>query len=162
MRTGDRIVAETFDTLRKSLLTAVQRQGFEEAIDFCSEKASALTSLYGDTVMVRRTSLRYRNPGNKPDSLETHVLEAWEREVSAGHKPVTSVFRDEGRVHYFKPITMQALCVNCHGSPGKDIQPPTLTAIRKQYPGDKAIGFKEGDLRGSWHLIFLEHADRSK
>ncbi len=47
------------------------------------------------------------------------------------------------------------LCLQCHGTPNQDIAPETLAAIQKLYPGDKATGFKLGDLRGLWRVTFL-------
>lgn len=151
---GDRIIAQTFDTLRHSLLSAAQSGGFPGAIDFCNENARALTDLYADSVQIRRTAVRYRNPENKPDSLERTVLKAWESDITAGRTPSSRLVRQNGVVHYFKPIVMQAMCVNCHGAPGKHVNPATLSVIREKYPQDFAIDFEEGDLRGSWHLIF--------
>jgi hypothetical protein len=46
------------------------------------------------------------------------------------------------------------MCLNCHGTPGKHIQDATLTKIQQLYPEDRAVNFKEGDLRGLWHIIF--------
>lgn len=153
---GEKIIANTFDTLRQSLLSAIQTQGFPHAIDFCNEKANAITVLYGDSVTVRRTAVRYRNLANKPDSLELQVFDTWLREMQSGAGLHGKLIRDpsDDQIHYFKPIVMQALCMNCHGVPQKNIQPATLSAIRKHYPQDLAIDFEEGDLRGAWHLVF--------
>lgn len=154
---GDRIIAQTFDTLRHSLLSAAQSVGFAGAIDFCNENATVLTDMYADSVQVRRTAIRFRNPKNKPDSLEHNILKAWETDVSAGRKPAARLIRKNGEIHYFKPIVMQGVCVNCHGVPEKHIQPATRAAISEKYPDDLAIDFEEGDLRGSWHLIFEQN-----
>jgi hypothetical protein len=50
------------------------------------------------------------------------------------------------------------MCLACHGDPQKDIQPAVLQTISKLYPDDKAIGYKEGDLRGAWHIIFRNNS----
>lgn len=156
MAIGDKIISQTFDTLRNSLVNAIQKEGFEGAIGFCHENATGLMPAYTDSVVVRRTALRYRNPLNKPDVLETEILEGWSKTHSAGEKLAPRLVRANGQLHYFKPIHMQAMCMNCHGSPQKNIRPATLSAIRKNYPGDMAIDFREGDLRGSWHLVFSD------
>lgn len=156
MATGDRIISQTFDTLRKSLLSAIQKNGFDGAVGFCHENAARLMPAYTDSVVVRRTALRYRNSLNKPDAMETEILEGWNMAHSAGEKLAPRLVRKNGQLHYFKPIHMQAMCMNCHGSPRRDIHPSTLSAIRKNYPGDLAIDFKEGDFRGSWHLVFVD------
>lgn len=155
-KAGNRIIAVTFDTLRNSLLEAIRSQGIEEAIAFCSENAYSITGVYADSVTVRRTALRFRNPANKPDSLELLVL----KEMSGQPKTIegtgTKIVRHEssGEIHYFKSIVLQPMCLNCHGTPGEQIKEATLARIQQLYPDDKAVNFKEGDLRGVWHIVF--------
>lgn len=152
---GDQIVALTFDTLRNSLLRAIGEQNFDEAISFCSEKAYGLTDAYADTFTIRRTALRVRNPGNRPDSLELAVLIEMGNQVQAAQSPGAKVVRTSHAVHYFKPIMLQSMCLNCHGIPGDQIQPGTLSRIEQRYPQDQAVNFREGDFRGVWHITFL-------
>jgi hypothetical protein len=61
---------------------------------------------------------------------------------------------EKGMVHYFKPILLQPLCLNCHGNEELDISPAVLAMLKKEYPEDKATGFAAGDLRGMWHITF--------
>lgn len=152
---GDQLVALTFDTLRNSILSAIGEQGFAYAVQFCNEKAYPLTASHASPdLIIRRASLRYRNPSNQPDSLEHTVFE----EFQSG-SPRTKLIRTTGEVHYIKPIIMQAMCLNCHGSPDLDIKPETMAAIQRNYPQDKAIGYAEGELRGIWHIIFRSEPD---
>jgi cytochrome c553 len=46
------------------------------------------------------------------------------------------------------------MCLNCHGAPGKEIAAATVSKIQELYPDDSAVDFKEGDLRGVWHIVF--------
>lgn len=156
MSEGNKIVALTFDTLRKSLLHAISSQGIDGAIRFCNENGYSLISTYADSVTVRRTALRYRNPGNSPDSLEQVVLDEMTATIKSGGVYDARVIRrpSSGEVHFFKPILLQPMCLNCHGTPGKQIQPATLTSIQNLYPNDRAINFSQGDLRGAWHVTF--------
>jgi Protein of unknown function (DUF3365) len=153
---GNAIVALTFDTLRNSLLNVISTQGMDGAIPFCNENAYSLTTTYSDSVVVRRTALRYRNPDNRPDSLEQAILDEINTNLLSGGKPETKVVRRSSmkEIHFFKPILMQPMCLNCHGTPGKQIQNNTLARIQQLYPDDRAVDFKEGDLRGVWHIVF--------
>lgn|SRR5690606_10608685 len=151
---GDRIVALTFDTLRKSLQGAIAQGNFEGAIAFCREQANPVTTTYADSFKIRRTALRVRNPDNRPDSLELAVLIGMGNEMQAARQPGVKVVRTSNEVHFFKPIILQAMCLNCHGTPGQQIADRTLTRIRELYPADQAVNFKEGDLRGAWHITF--------
>jgi len=153
---GTHIVAITFDTLRSSLVKAISSQGIDGAVAFCNEKAYPITATYADSVVIRRTALRYRNPNNKPDSLELLVLGEMEGLVKSAKIPNSKLVRHSstGEIHFFKPILLQAMCLNCHGTPGQQIQKTTLARIHQIYPDDRAVNFKEGDLRGLWHIIF--------
>ena len=156
LRRGDSITVITFDTLRKSLLRAIDLYGVEGAIPFCHENASTLTTSYADTFFIRRTSMQYRNPANAPDALEKLVLTKMASVVQRGANPRPEIIRDNSTasVHYFKHIMMQPLCLNCHGKPGSEINEPTLEKVRKLYPQDLAVNFKTGELRGVWHVTF--------
>ena len=50
---------------------------------------------------------------------------------------------------------MQPMCLNCHGEKAV-LAPGVQDALNKIYPDDKAVGYKEGDLRGAWHITFLK------
>lgn len=156
VREGNNIVTLTFDTLRNSLVHAIETHSVEGAIEFCNEKAFALTSSYSNGVAVRRTALRFRNPSNKPDSLESIVLQEFDREIKSGNGAEIQIVRTASseEVHFFKPIILQPMCLNCHGTPGQDIKPATLARIKEFYPDDQAVNFNRGDLRGVWHIIF--------
>jgi hypothetical protein len=153
---GNHTVARTFDTLRNSLLKAIHEKGFPGAITFCNEKAYAITNTYADSITVGRTAVRYRNPENRPDSLESSVLKAMEEQMKTATTPGIKLVRNTstGEIHFFKPIMLQPLCLNCHGAPEKQIQNTTLARIQELYPDDRAVNFKEGDLRGVWHIVF--------
>ncbi|WP_276372648.1 DUF3365 domain-containing protein [Chryseolinea sp. H1M3-3] len=158
VKAGNQLVAKTFDTLRSSLLTAIKAKGFADAISFCNENAYPITDIYADSVKIRRTSLRYRNSNNQPDSLELSVLTVMEEEMKSIKKTDTRLVRNSatGEIHFFKPIMLQPLCLNCHGTADKQIQPETLARIQELYPTDQAVNFHEGDLRGVWHIIFAK------
>jgi len=155
-REGDRIVALTFDTLRNSLLHAISAHGIDSAIKFCNENAYELTTTYADSVTIRRTAMRYRNSRNRPDSLERFVLDEMNSKTKSGTLSDLRVVRrtTSGEVHFFKPILMQPMCLNCHGKPGTEIQSSTLARIQDLYPDDRATNFSQGDLRGMWHITF--------
>lgn len=151
---GNRISAVTFDSLRSSLIKAINTAGLSGAVSFCNIKAPEITQQYADTFLIKRTALRYRNTNNKPDSLELDILLKMTDEVETVRIPKSRLVRDKGVVHYFKPTIMQGMCLRCHGKPREQIPAPALTEINRLYPNDKAIDFKEGDLRGIWHITF--------
>ena len=153
---GDTLIARTFDTLRSSLLRAIGEKGFPGAVSFCSTEALSLTNTYTEQgITIKRTSDKLRNPANSPDALEQKILSEYKsrKQNKLELKPVLEEDA-AGNNHYFKPIVLQAMCLNCHGDKASQIKPDTWEAIQKKYPNDSAFDYKEGDLRGIWHVVF--------
>ncbi len=159
---GNSIVKKTFDTLRNSLQTAISQSGFEGAVPYCQTAAYSLTNIYAsDSVTIRRTALKYRNPRNKPDTSEERILKIFaslkeQGIINDSIKPITEESKN-GEVHFYKPIMLQQMCASCHGSKSTDIQPSVWKAINALYPFDMAYDFKTGDLRGMWHIRFTKN-----
>jgi hypothetical protein len=155
---GDYLTNITQDTLKKELFAAIGSKGVVNAIDYCKLNASLITSIYESENVnsITRAAIKYRNPQNAPDSLESIVLSEYES-LKNSNKPLNPrVIRDPSGIHYFKPILTNNACLVCHGSPGNEINTEVYEQIQYSYPNDLAIGFKEGDLRGMWHVVFNE------
>lgn len=158
IKRGDSLSKLTFDTLRNTLLRKILSDGVPGAVRFCQVSAGNLTATYtNEDVNISRTSILYRNISNKPDSFSLGILEKMQAEKEKGTVPASLVLKDDkGVVHFYKPILMQAMCLNCHGSVPGQVQPDVLSVIDSLYPGDLARQYKEGDLRGAWHIRFSE------
>ncbi|MGZ8518153.1 MAG: Tll0287-like domain-containing protein [Chitinophagaceae bacterium] len=153
---ADSLISVTFDTIKSSLTRAIGENNFEGAIDFCNAAASPLTNTYSsDDITIERTSDKYRNPSNAPDSMEQRILAAF-HQLKNKREAIKPVFEEDkqGKYHYFKPIILQAMCLNCHGSKADQIQPAVWRSIQQKYPADLAYDYKEGDLRGMWHVTY--------
>lgn len=139
--------------LMKALLARLETAGPDSALAFCADSAQALTDRYQLAgVDVHRTSLRVRNPSNAPDSVELRVLEYLAGLKSAGTLPAEFLeVRRSGNgtreLRYFRPVTVAAGCLNCHGAV-ENLKPSIRTVLAERYPEDKALGYSEGDLRG--------------
>ncbi len=57
----------------------------------------------------------------------------------------------DGRVGYVEPITVQPLCLGCHGS---TLAPGIADELNELYPDDRATGFAAGDFRGLFWVEF--------
>lgn len=155
---GDSLTAQTFDTLRNTLLNAISEKGFPGAVEFCNTGALDLTTIYaGEGIQIKRTSDKIRNPVNTSDEMENEILKEYVK-LKQEKKELTPIVKQDSlnNHHYFKPILIQAMCLNCHGEKETQIKPDTWEMIQKKYPKDAAINYKEGDLRGLWHIIFTE------
>jgi len=154
---GDSLVKITFDTLRSTLVKTIGGKGLAGALRFCNTEALALTSLYasGD-VTITRVSDKSRNPKNELSVLDKEQWDKYKTLVAKNDsvKPIIVIQNKE--VNYYKPITMQGMCLNCHGTPKKEIPENLLAVIDSLYPADKATEYKIGDLRGMWHVVFKQ------
>ena len=123
-----------------------------QAAYFCSKSAQDLTqkvnAKFPKGVTVRRTALKLRNPRDKADATDIEVMKKMEAQIKAGtfkKKPV--VMDVGGKARVYVPLMTQKACLKCHG-PVEKIDPKVAELIKKNYPQDRATGFKEGDLRG--------------
>ena len=139
-------------TLSGELMAAVREGGAAGAIGFCSEEAMELTDGVAEELgvgwEVKRTARRTRNPANAPDALESDALDRFHVAEAEGAAMADLVQRvPDGSYRYYRPLRIVPLCMECHGSP-EAMQPAVLEALEARYPGDRATGYKEGELRG--------------
>ena len=108
-----------------------------------------LQDLLGDyRVRVRFVALNYRDIGHLASGAFEDVLWTLKFNVSRGRviKPLFFEEEDRGQVWYIYvvPLFVQKKCLPCH-DPGA----PYAEEIRKAFPEDRALGLKEGELRGA-------------
>jgi len=80
-----------------------------------------------------------RNPENEPNALEKAALEQIH---SKGLKEL--IVRQEGAIHYFKPIALTAECMFCHGDPKG--APDPIGGVKE--------GWKVGEIHGAFEIIY--------
>lgn len=159
---GDSLITQTFDTLRNTLVRAIGEKGFPGAVSFCNTEALPLTNSYVyEGIIIKRSSDKIRNSANAPDSIEQEILSVY-LQMKKDKQELKSVLKKDaaGNYHYFKPILLQTMCLNCHGDKTTQIKPDTWEVILQKYPKDAAFNYKDGDLRGIWHLTFLKNKNQ--
>lgn len=159
--TGAQATAAVGMRLVTELTAAMQAGGPLAAVEVCHLKALPLTeptpAQRAAVTALKRTSLRLRNPANRPDAAEADALKHIAALLAAGKplpavflqrvnaKPAPSAAAPEWRV--YRPVMIQPACLACHGDPAK--QPPELRALLGQkYPADTATGYDTGEWRG--------------
>lgn len=155
--TQGKIIADSSQKMIfNTLLVQLEEAGFTEALKFCNVNAYPITdsrsSKFG--AVIKRVSNKPRNPSNTPDDLETLLLDSYLYNVENDLPLEDNVQKiDENYLLYTKPIVVNnAICLQCHGTPGKDITEENYSQIRSLYPHDKAIGYAMGDFRGIWSI----------
>lgn len=152
-----RMVAEAMQAkLLNKLQKAMKEGGVPAAIEYCSLQAlpsiDSLSKKHG--LSIRRSSLHFRNPANKPDELEKQLLEAYQYNKENKLSLEENVQRiGETYLLYTQPIFInKPLCLNCHGKAGEEIATESLQLLDSLYPNDKARGYQMGDFRGIWSI----------
>ncbi len=144
--------------LQTTLQNSMKTKGPVASIAVCKTDAPVISSRISKEkgMSVERTSLKYRNLGNKPDAWEKAVLEKFEQRKQKGEAIKTIEYSElterngEKIFRYMKAIPTAEICLKCHGS---NIAPPIASKIDLLYPDDKAIGFSAGDIRGAFTVI---------
>ncbi len=157
---GERVVqiggpaaAELLRTLVGRLTSALEEGGPSEAMKLCSTEAMPLTRMVEaglpQPLFLKRTSFRYRNPENAPDSGEEAALIFFERAIQEeGEAPTHFVQRvSEGELRYYQPLFVGGVCLGCHGD-SDSMDPGIKRMLWERYPEDLATGYEVGAFRG--------------
>jgi len=97
---------------------------------------------------IKQTSLKYRNPLNKPNADEKRILNIFEKNkklpeyFEIGHNT-----KGEEVIRYAKPLHIKKGCLKCHGIPYKQVPAHLYKALVHDY-GNVAFNYKVGDIRG--------------
>jgi len=142
--------------LLKVLTEEIARSGPEGAIAACREKAPQLAKAASEETgwMVRRVSLKNRNPKAVPDAWERAVLEDFDRRAAAGEaltgleKGEVVADGDRKAYRYMKALPTQELCLNCHGT-AERMSPAVKEKLKALYPDDRATGYGLSQVRGA-------------
>ncbi len=160
LQKGKRIAELSFNTLSQELKTVIQHKGIKEAINYCNLNALPITDSlsHSSHALIKRTSIKTRNPANIPDSVESIILKTYHEQIIKGDsiKPMVRLI-DPDTVLFTSPIITMPLCLNCHGIPGETIHEDHYETIHKRYPSDQAINYQAGDLRGMWSIRLIRN-----
>lgn len=141
-------------SVRGVLIEMVKDGKFAEAADACSTTAQEMTRNYAEShgIKVYRVSLKSRNPLNRPDKLEKRQLKNFDKQAAenALAKEYYEVVKSGNKreLLYMKPLVTQEMCLKCHGGESQ-IPADVKKILLANYPKDKAIGYKTGDVRGA-------------
>jgi hypothetical protein len=89
-----------------------------------------------------------------PDAWEQRTLADFDARVARGEKPdaleaAEIVSEPQGRYfRYAKALPVAGLCLNCHGQ-AENVPAGVRERLAKEYPHDRATGYREGQIRGA-------------
>jgi Protein of unknown function (DUF3365) len=148
---ADLVVVSMQDAILRELNDALAKGGPGYAISFCHLDATFVAQRVGREagIAAGRTGDRLRNPTNAPRPWAAALVKA-----NAG-KPARSVDGftvDLGdKIGVLRPISQRPMCMGCHG-PSEQLNREVKSVLVDRYPADRAVGFKEGEIRG-WFWV---------
>lgn len=154
---GKTIAQATFKALSTQLKQAMQSGGVEQAASFCNVVALPLTDSLSQQhkAVIKRTSLKLRNPANAPDSLELAMLKMYDIMSKMRNPVLVPKIIEKGgdEIQFFAPIQIKnETCLKCHGVLGQTLKEEDYAFIQQHYPNDQATGYKMEDVRGMWSI----------
>lgn len=144
--------------LGQKLKGALAEAGPIAAVSVCKESAPAiaktLSAQHG--VQVSRVGNRVRNTQEgTPNPWQQAALAEFEERLAKGDDAASMEYwktvetaNGQRELHYAKAITVQPMCLTCHGQ-AADIAAPLAEKIKQAYPDDQATGYSVGKLRGA-------------
>ncbi len=148
---GEQAASALMASLGAQLMAAMEAGGPVEAVAVCRNVALPLTDGAAsgfEGVSLRRTTSKPRNPANAPDERDLAVLATMEAAATGDDEvPGVMIEWDDTVAHFYAPVFVQQVCLNCHGDPG-GFSEPLAEKLRELYPDDQATGYALGDFRG--------------
>ena len=145
------IIVSMQDAMLRELSEGLALGGPEFALKSCHIDVVGITRRIGrqEGVTAGRTSDRLRNSANAPKTWAAPLVAAY---AGRRTRDVEGFAVDLGdRVGVLRPIAEQPMCASCHG-PADKVSPAVREALGGRYPGDRATGFSEGEIRG-WFWV---------
>lgn len=139
-------------TLKSKVIEAIGQGGPLNAVTVCNKQGLILTDSIArhtrHVLNIRRTSYKYRNPKNRPDTIDREVLNSFVKADKADKPRLYRVIQGDSLYYrYYQPLKIGGLCVTCHGKP-ETMDKMLVEKIKQVYPGDMAQGYGVGDFRG--------------
>lgn len=155
---ADLIIVTLQSALLSELVRRLDSEGPADALDACHLAAIPVEQRAAryEGVVVGRTSAHLRNPANAPPAWASPIVDRYADQPKA---QVDGFVVDLGdRVGVMRPIREQAICASCHG-PQQTLSPGVSARLAQRYPGDRAVGFHDGEIRG-WFWVEVPRTPR--
>lgn len=153
---GMQISQTTKAELGKNLMGQIQKNGVIEALNFCNVQAMPITDSMATVhnATIKRVTDKPRNPKNTANSQELEFINQFRAQIATGREVEPILVKKGNNTEFYLPIVTNAMCLQCHGSPGKELETITLAKIKQLYPLDMATGYSENEVRGIWSINF--------
>lgn len=141
--------------LQAELKSAIQAGGPVSAIGVCNTRAMPVTQKVASEqgLILRRVSLKNRNPANLPNDWQSAVLKGFEQQKTEGRDSGGLVWSEIVEIdggqefRFMQAIPTGDVCLLCHGT---QLSAEVSQVLAERYPMDRATGYQAGDIRGAF------------
>ncbi|MDF1546319.1 MAG: DUF3365 domain-containing protein [Bacteroidales bacterium] len=149
---GLKYAKATKEVLGKNLQVAINTNGTENALEFCSEKAYPLTDSMAVAlnISIKRVSDKPRNQKNAANKAELEYISLFKKNIENNEKITPQLKENGAKIIAYYPIISNEMCLLCHGKPNEHIKSEVQSKINNLYPHDKATGYDKNQVRGIW------------
>ena len=156
---GQEIAMNSQKALGSQLMAKMQEGGPIHALEFCSVEAIPITDSLSKVhnVKISRVSDKNRNPDNEASHAQLDYMDLVKNQLKNGEKPMPLIEPTSKNPKAYYPIVSNPMCLQCHGTPGKEMSEETYAKIQELYPDDKAIGYQDNQLRGIWVIEMMKN-----
>lgn len=153
---GMQYALSTKKVLGQNLKGKMESEGVIKALEFCNINALSLTDSMSvlHNATIRRVTDKARNVNNQATAEEINYINEFKKMIANNQKVTPIINVKEDNVNFYAPITTNGLCLQCHGTKGKELNSKTFTAIRELYPDDLAVNYSVNEVRGIWSITF--------
>ncbi|HUV30927.1 MAG TPA: DUF3365 domain-containing protein [Acidobacteriota bacterium] len=145
---AEKLIADFSRELKGELMAALSSGDAVDAIAVCRNMAPEIASRYATgNWSIRRVSDRNRNPNNRADTMQAVILSRFADTSAAPYMESWTIADSVSIYRFYKPIRTVPLCLKCHGDV-QTLAPGVFEALKRQYPLDKATGYRSDELRG--------------
>jgi hypothetical protein len=98
---------------------------------------------------------RLRNVKSIPNAQQKQILDAYSYNLEKKTPLFSDIQMKKDEIIFTSPIIIdEKVCLQCHGTPGKEISDKDYKKILLLYPADKSINYKMNDFIGLWTVNF--------
>ena len=160
---GERVVNSLMKRMSDALKGSMKENGTAPTVEFCNKRAQSIAkevlAEFGG-IGLKRVTDRPRNPKNKMDDYDLRAFNFFKKSKQGSDiYYVISIGNDTYR--YYRPIYVRTICLSCHGKK-EEMDKEVLHKLQELYPGDRATGYSEGDLRGMFRVEIRGEVLRNK
>ena len=152
---AQKLVGEFSRRLKGELVSALAEGDAVRAITVCQTIAPEIAAAHSTGGWsIKRVSALFRNPDNRADTAEMAILRQFADTSLPAFVEGWTEADSSVTFAFYKPIRTMPMCLKCHGDL-QTLAPGVYETLKKQYPLDRATGYKSNELRG----MFVVTAD---